>query len=343
MRVAIVSPDPENNSGGVERFCHTLREVIERLGGTATVVRADGPGRVAADLTITNGMLGARTHAPRIHVFHGCWVDHVRLGSRTAGYSLPWKTRFLLTGAARELRAGWRAYRVAVSARTAAEVSHWYRYRVHRVIPNGIDTATFAPGDRGLARARLGLTGDERLAMFVGRAEARKRPDIAAAAAARAGYRLLTAGSGTVAGATSLGILSPDELRTWIQAVDCVLAPSEYEGCSLAVLEALAGGTAVVTTPVGYVPSLVEQVPAYADLTAQPGDVGGFARALEALPRASAAVTAATAFNREANSLDTFARHWLAAIEDVMNRRPAPGLRPAATRPAATGPAGEPG
>jgi glycosyltransferase involved in cell wall biosynthesis len=327
MRVAIVSPDPENNSGGVERFCHTLRDVIERLGGTSTVVRAAELGRVAADLAITNGMLSARTRTPRIHVYHGCWVDHVRLGSRTAGYSLPWKTRFLLTGAAKEVRAGWHAYRVAVSARTAAEVFHWYRYRIHRVIPNGIDTTTFAPGDRGLARARLGLAGDERLALFVGRAEARKRPDIAVAAAARAGYRLLTAGSGTVAGATSLGVLSPDELRTWIQAVDCVLAPSEYEGCSLAILEALSGGTAVVTTRVGYIPSLIERVPAYADLTAEPGDVDGFVRALEALPRRAAAVAEATAFIREANSLDTFAGHWMAAIDDVMRRRPATGLR----------------
>jgi glycosyltransferase involved in cell wall biosynthesis len=320
MRIAIVSPDPENNSGGVERFCHTLREVTEGLGGTSTVVRVNELGRVAADLAITNGMLSARTGTPRIHVYHGCWVEHVRLGSRTAGYSLPWKTRFLLAGAAKEVRAGWHAYRVAVSARTAAEVFRWYRYRVHRVIPNGIDTATFAPGDRGLARARLGVADNERVALFVGRAEARKRPDIAAAAAAQAGYRLFTAGSGIVAGATSLGILSPDELRTWIQAVDCVLAPSEYEGCSLAILEALSGGTAVVTTPVGYLPSLIEHVPAYAELTAQPGDVGGFARALEALPRGMTAVAEATAFIREANSLDAFARHWAAAIDEVMRR-----------------------
>src|SRR5215475_11364850 len=89
MRVAIVSPAPDDNSGGVQRFCHTLREVIERLGGASTVVGKDEVGRVAADLVITNGMLGARTRIPRIHVYHGCWVDHVRLGSRTAGYSLP--------------------------------------------------------------------------------------------------------------------------------------------------------------------------------------------------------------------------------------------------------------
>lgn len=324
MRVAIVSPDPSDNSGGVERFCHTLSEAVSRLGGVGTVIGVADIGRINHDLVITNGMLSRRTGVPRIHVYHGCWVDHVRLGSRTSSDSLPWKARFLLTGAAKEIRAGWNAYRVAVSERTAVEVSHWYRYRIHRVIPNGIDTATFAVGDRGAARERLGIAADERLALFIGRAEPRKRPDIAAAAAARAGYRLVTAGSGTVAGATSLGVLSPTELRTWIQAVDCVLAPSEYEGCSLAILEALSGGTAVVTTRVGYIPTLIDHVPGYRELTAPSGDLDKFTNALSALSSSADAVAAATAYVRAENSLDSFATRWAAAIDDAMRRRAAP-------------------
>ena len=321
MRVAIVSPDPSNSSGGVERFCHTLRDAIVSLGGTADVVSAGQLGRVEHDVAVTNGMVGRRTAAPRIHVYHGCWVDHVRLGSRTSSHSLPWKTRFLLTGAAKELWRGYDAYRVAVSERTAAEVKRWYRYGVHRVIPNGVDTAIFAAGDRATARGSLGIAAEERLALFVGRAEDRKRPDIAAAAASRAKYRLLHAGSGTIAGATRLGTLSPSQLRSWINAVDCVLAPSEYEGCSIAILEAMAAGTAVVTTRVGYIPTVVATVPGYAELTATAGDVDDFTRALALVRARVTTVAAVTAFVRAENSLGVFARRWGSAIEDALRSR----------------------
>ncbi|GGM21976.1 hypothetical protein GCM10011608_03400 [Micromonospora sonchi] len=320
MRVAIISPDPTSNSGGVERFCHTLGEVIGRLGGFVTVLGATDLDKLPHDLVITNGMVSRRSRRPRIHVYHGCWVEHVRLGSRTNNYSLPWKTQFLVKGAAREFWAGIDAYRVAVSEPTAAEVARWYRLRVDRVIPNGIDTTTFDVGGRGAARDRLRIAANERLALFIGRAEARKRPDIAVAAASRAGYRLLTAGSGRVAGATSLGVLSPVELRTWIQAADCVLAPSDYEACSLAILEAMATGTAVVTTRVGYVHTLVRDVPSYRDLTASPGDLEEFTRALTLLPSRQQAVAEATAFVRVENSLERFALYWSAAIADALKR-----------------------
>ncbi|PYC67584.1 hypothetical protein C7C45_21570 [Micromonospora arborensis] len=320
MRVAVVSPDPTSSSGGVERFCHTLSDVIGRLGGTAEVVGAADLDSVAHDLVITNGMVSRRTSAPRIHVYHGCWVDHVRLGTRTNAYSIQWRTQFLVKGAAKEIWAGANAYRVAVSQPTAEEVEQWYRFRVHRVIPNGIDTTTFGIGDRDTARGQLGVSPDERLALFIGRAEARKRPDIAVAAASRAGYRLLTAGVGTVDGATSLGVLSPAELRTWIQAVDCVLAPSDYEACSLAILEAMATGTAVLATRVGYVRTLIDKVPGYRDLTATAGDLDEFTRALTLLPSGAQAVSDVTAFVRAENSLERFAEHWSAAINEVMKR-----------------------
>jgi glycosyltransferase involved in cell wall biosynthesis len=318
--VAVVSPDPANNSGGVERFCHTLADTVASLGGAADVVTVADLGKVAHDVAVTNGMLGRHTAAPRIHVYHGCWVDHVRLGSRTSSDSLPWKTRFLLTGAAKELWGGHHAYRIAVSDRTAAEVTRWYRYSVHRVIPNGIDTETFTVGDRAAARDSLGLAAEERLALFVGRAETRKRPDIAATAASRAGYRLLHAGSGSIAGASSLGTLTPAHLRSWINAADCVVAPSEYEGCSLAILEAMATGTAVVTTRVGYIPTIIDAVPDYAELTAVPGDVDEFTRALTLVPTKAATVAAVTAFVRAENSLDLFAQRWGSAIEAVLGQ-----------------------
>lgn len=320
MRVAIVSPNPANNSGGVERFCHTLSAALSTRGASPEVVGIAELSDLPHDVVITNGMVGRPVAAPRIHVYHGCWVEHVRLGYRSADVSLPWRTRFLVTGAVKEIRAGRKAYRVAVSDATAAEVSRWYRYDIQKVITNAVDTATFAPADRRVVRAALGIHPEERLALFVGRPEARKRPDIAAAAAQRAGYRLLLAGPGKIAGATSLGVLAPEELTKWIQAVDCVIAPSEYEGCSIAILEALSAGTAVVASRVGWIPTLIEHVPAYRDLTAPAGDLDGFTRALRALSASAQATIDATCYVRAEQNLEKFARKWEAAIDAVLRR-----------------------
>jgi glycosyltransferase involved in cell wall biosynthesis len=328
VRIAVVSPDPADNSGGVERFCHTLREALSSRGADVEVVDAERLRRLRHDLVVTNGMLGGRTPAPRIHVYHGCWVDHVRLGYRHDA-SLPWRMRFLAGGAAREVRAGRGAYRVAVSDSTAAEVGRWYRYRIHRVIPHAVDTDTFTPVDRAGARRWLGLAAEERLALFVGRAEARKRPALAAGLAAQTGYRLLFAGAGSLPGADGLGVLAPRRLAAWVQAVDVVLSTSAYEGSGLAILEALAAGTPVVATRTGCVPTLLRHIPEYRELTAPVDDRAGLAAALNSLPRCGEAVVKASWYVRREHGMARFTDDWATAVDDaVRGRRDAgPGLR----------------
>ncbi len=328
MRIAVVSPDPADDSGGVERFCHLLREALSSRGADVEVVGATQLRRVRHDLAVTNGMLGGRTPAPRIHVYHGCWVDHVRLGYRYDA-SFPWRMRFLAGGAVREVRAGRGAYRVAVSDGTAAEVRRWYRYRTHRVIPNAVDTDTFSPVDRGGARRSLGLAAEDRLALFVGRAEARKRPALAAGLAARSGYRLMFAGSGRLPGADGLGVLAPQRLAAWIGAVDVVLSTSAYEGSGLAILEGLSAGTPVVATRTGCVPTLLRHVPEYRELTAPVDDGEGLAAALGALPRCAEAVVKASWYVRREHGMARFADDWSAAVEDAVRGRRGvgPGLR----------------
>ena len=145
--------------------------------------------------------------------------------------------------------------------------------------PPGVEHALFSPGDRGGARAALGLDGGPVL-LFVGRIQPLKRPLVAVetlARLAREDARLLVVGGPSgVEGEVeyrrlrdriqSLGlgdqvILVPPRphhwLSTYYRAADVVLVPSRSESFGLVALEAAASGTPVVAAPVGGLRSVV--------------------------------------------------------------------------------------
>lgn len=148
-----------------------------------------------------------------------------------------------------------------------------------RLVPPGVDHVLFRPGDRASARERLNLSGS-RLALYVGRLQPHKGPDVAvrtlAEAVARdrdaAGELMLAVvggGSGPDKGAevarllelaSALGVservmLFPpqpqSELVDFYVAADVVLVPSRSESFGLVALEAQACGTPVVAADVG--------------------------------------------------------------------------------------------
>jgi len=156
--------------------------------------------------------------------------------------------------------------------------------RVVTVSP-GVDLRRFAPGDRGAARARLGLPVDADVLVFVGRIQPLKAPDVLLRAAARmvaddpaARRRLVVvvcggpSGSGLEAPehlqdlAASLGVvdlvrfvppLPPERLADLYRAADAVAVPSHSESFGLVALEAQACGTPVVAAAVGGLPTAV--------------------------------------------------------------------------------------
>jgi glycosyltransferase involved in cell wall biosynthesis len=341
--VTIISPDPTNQAGGMERACVLLADILERQGWSATIV---GPRRPPTqwefrlgighpvrslsatktaraghpDLVVSNGYLGVGipSRIPRVHVYHGTMIG----GTKAQAGALPRRelVRRSLSAGTMEAIAGRGARRVVcVSETTAEEVRRYYRLAGTAVIPNGIDTATFAPRDRSAARERLGLRTDARYATFVGRFEHGKGDHLALEATGRAGYELLIAGpTGDGHGAHHLGVLPPEQLADAYAAADCVVFPSRYEGCSLVVLEALACGRPLITTRVGWMNTLLRAVPEYDQLCVEPtvDDIHARLRALSDLDTAPL-ISTAREFVLEHNSLERYGEHWRALLQGL--------------------------
>ncbi|MDF1553961.1 MAG: glycosyltransferase [Deferrisomatales bacterium] len=178
------------------------------------------------------------------------------------------------------------------------------------VVPWGVDREPFCLGDRGAARAALGIPGDAELLLFVGRFSPVKGLDLLLRALAvvvslRPGVRLLVAGGDGPQGAdTRAGVVLAAELGVasrvaWLgsvprrgmprlyRAADLLAVPSRYESFGLAALEALACGTPVVATRVGALDEVVV-----------PGENGGLVD--EAAPAPLAAAIAAQLAARRA-------------------------------------------
>lgn len=154
-----------------------------------------------------------------------------------------------------------------------------------RTVAPGVDLELFRPGDRGAARAGLGIAQDAVVLAFAGRIQPLKAPDVLLRAAAEllaqhTGVRdrlvVLVAGGPSGTGrqtpaalhklAAQLGItdvmrfLPPQPAPALAQvyrAADVVAVPSHSESFGLVALEAQACGTPVVAAAVGGLPVAV--------------------------------------------------------------------------------------
>lgn len=143
--------------------------------------------------------------------------------------------------------------------------------RVH-VVHNAVNRHLFAPGDKAEARAVLGIDDESSLIVSVGNLLSVKRHDVLIAALAqvkRNDTHLVIIGGAMhepecpmelLALADELGLsdrirfvgkLDQTEVATWLRAADIFALASRREGCCNAILEALACGLPVISTPVG--------------------------------------------------------------------------------------------
>lgn len=133
-------------------------------------------------------------------------------------------------------------------------------------VRNSIDTVSMAGGDGSGPRAELGLGADDALIVFTSRLDSQKRPVDAvrilhAALDEFPTSTLVFVGSGTESDAVTecaarLGVSERvrlmgfrTDIADWLAAATVWILPTERENFSVAVLEALAAGCAVLSTP----------------------------------------------------------------------------------------------
>jgi glycosyltransferase involved in cell wall biosynthesis len=168
-----------------------------------------------------------------------------------------------------------------------------------RVIPNGVPIPV---GDAGAVRSELGLAPDELLILAVGSLVPRKGHAVLLqalaslpAGGARARWRLAIAGGGSEHDALAAQIQAlglgrsvvllghRDQVGPWHVAADIFVMPSLWEGLPLALLEAMATGSAVIASRTSGIPEAVTD--GVEGLLTPPGDVAALASALDRVLR----------------------------------------------------------
>src|SRR5207253_519321 len=167
--------------------------------------------------------------------------------------------------------------------------------KVH-VVPRGLDTGLFTPGDRGEARRRLGISAEQRAILWVGRMVAVKGLDVLLQACARLKergerFQLYLVGDGPLRHALEVdcrrhelanevrfvGQVVPEQLPDWYRAADVTVLPSRSEGVPNVLRESLACGTPFVASRLGSIPDLAQDS---ANRLVPPGDADALADAI---------------------------------------------------------------
>ena len=130
----------------------------------------------------------------------------------------------------------------------------WRRHRVS-ISPTGVDMAVFSPRDLRQARRELGWGPDERVVLFNAGDPICKRLDLAKTA-----IQFAESWCGRIRFAALDGNVPPNLIPTMMNAANCLLLTSDWEGSPNVVKEALACNLPVVSVDVGDVRERLELV-----------------------------------------------------------------------------------
>ena len=273
MKVLLVAGVDLSLPGGLETHVRQLAaglierglevEVYGRLAGHSPLRMVDRiePGRYGLIHDHTgSGLARFANGPPLVRTLHFCvaakMAAYVRIGRlRTLVRPGNWSAVALERARARS-GAAW----IAVSERVRHEFARWHGIDPARVtvIPNG---AFFSPPSEGRERwrHRHRIPQDAKVVLTIGRDDFVKGFGLFARAFERSGIARRGAVWVTVGGRASrrdgarlvTGPVTPREVVEWIHAADFGALPSWYEGCSLGLLDMLAGGLYCLAHDVG--------------------------------------------------------------------------------------------
>lgn len=213
--------------------------------------------------------------------------------------------------------------------------------RPSAIIPNGVDTDVFTPGDRAAAREQLGLPADAAIVLFAGQSlltnPYKDYPTLAAAlpAIAREHPEVVLVALGSEASDPFPGLpvihapftADPARVASHLRAADVYVHPARAENLPLAIIEAMACGTPVVATEVGGVPELIAH--RESGLLVPRGDADALANAVSTLlaeaPLREQLASAALARVQARHTLARQADAYLDFYSEVIQRWKAAG------------------
>lgn len=159
-----------------------------------------------------------------------------------------WKRKFI---AACGIRASWRAARrargvIVKSKNLEAALPRSVDRQKVRIIPNGIDLERFKPMDKAECRRQLGWDRETFQVLFPANVgDPRKRPGLARAAVEQ------FISEGPKGSLVLLQEIPHHQVPIWLNASDCVLVTSLFEGSANVIKEALACNVPVVSVDTG--------------------------------------------------------------------------------------------
>lgn len=143
---------------------------------------------------------------------------------------------------------------------------------------NGVDEQIFAPSNKRKARLQLNIHSDNKILLYVGNLKKVKGADLLADTIAilrstHSNIHLYIIGQGVLkshiekqlnvlnitSSVSFLGMLSQEQISSWMNAADLLVIPSRNEGVPNVMLEAMSCGLPVVATKVGGIPEIIRQ------------------------------------------------------------------------------------
>lgn len=261
MKVAIVTADI-NTVGGVQVFTRDLSNILKRRGHEIDVVGIESLSKTPKeniesavgyhfnelnknnlyDLVLCNGEFGYAVNHPRaINIFHGNYYGYAMALKDLVPQEL---TRERFRKAEMQKISAEGKYVVTVSNSSRRQLEE-FGIKVNQVIPNSVDISLFFPQDLKIKNHALALSRGGRYY--------EKGFDVLDRLAKKGiKLNLFSDQELNSPNIQNNGPIDNEELCIEYNKSQLLVFPSRFEGGSLTVLEAMACGCPVITTPTGY-------------------------------------------------------------------------------------------